>query len=79
MSGAEWPARYEIRIDGLLDAKWSEWFGGLRVEAEGDQTILSGSVADKAALCGVLDNVCALGLSVIEVRRFSPGEEGDAP
>lgn len=79
MSRAQWPARYEVRVEGLLDDRWSEWFGGLRIRTEGRETVLSGTLPDQAALRGVLDKVCDLGLSVIVVRRFSPGEEGDEP
>jgi hypothetical protein len=67
---AEWPARYEIRTDGVLEPGWSEWFEGLRVDRGGDDTILSGSVADQPALHGILDKVRDLGLSVISVRRL---------
>ena len=55
MSGAGWPARYEIRLDGVLDARWSDWFGELKVESEADETILSGTLSDQSALHGLLD------------------------
>jgi hypothetical protein len=43
VSAAGWPARYEVRVEGVLDGRWSEWFGGLQVSNEGDQTILMGA------------------------------------
>jgi hypothetical protein len=49
------------------------------VETEGNQTVLSGTVRDQAALRGLLDTVCDLGLSVVELRRFSRREEADGP
>jgi hypothetical protein len=79
VSEADWPARYEVRIDGLLDARWSAWLWGLRVETEGHQTVLSGTVRDQAALRGLLDMVCDLGLSVVEMRRLPRREEEDQP
>lgn len=78
MSSRGWPARYEVRVEGVLDDRWSEWFG-LRIQTEGGETVLSGTLPDQAALRGVLDKVCDLGLSVIAVRRLPPGEEGDEP
>ena len=72
MRSAQWPARYELRIDGVLAAGWSEWFEGLRVDRDGGDTILSGSVADQPALHGILDRVRDLGLSVISVQRLPP-------
>jgi hypothetical protein len=78
LSGAEWPARYEVRVEGVLDDRWSEWFGGLKMQREGGQTVLSGALADQPALHGVLDRLRDLGLSVILVRRL-PGEEEGPP
>jgi hypothetical protein len=70
-----WPASYEVRIEGALDARWSEWFEGLELETVGEETILSGALRDRSALYGVLDKVRDLGLSVITVRRLSPQED----
>jgi hypothetical protein len=74
VSGARWPARYEVRVDGVLDGRWSEWFEGLRIENQGGETILSGTLPDQPALHGILDKVRDLGLCVIAVRRI-PLEE----
>lgn len=79
MSAAGWPARYEVRVDGVLDGPWSEWFGGLQVSSQGGETILSGTLADQSAFHGVLDRVCGLGLSVIAVRRLPPEKQEGAP
>ena len=79
MSGANWPARYEVRVEGELGGRWSEWFGGLRIESGGGGTIISGTLPDQSALYGVLDKVRDLGLCVITVRRLAPEEKGDEP
>jgi hypothetical protein len=79
VTGARWPARYEVRVEGVLDGRWSEWFEGLEVESEGGETVLSGTLSDQPALHGVLDKVRDLGLTVVAVRRFPPGEEGERP
>jgi hypothetical protein len=79
MSAAGWPARYEIRVDGGLDERWSEWFGGLQVTSRGGETILSGMLPDQSALHGVLNHICGLGLSVIAVRRLPPQENREGP
>jgi hypothetical protein len=78
VSGASWPARYEVRVDGVLDGRWSEWFEGLRIEHQGGQTLLSGTLADQPALHGILDKVRDLGLSIIAVRRLPPPEDAEA-
>jgi hypothetical protein len=68
------PARYEIRVDGVLDGRWADWFDGLQVSSDGTQTIISGLLADQPALHGVLAKVRDLGLCLISVRRLDPGE-----
>ena len=75
MSGPAWPARYEVRLEGVLDRRWSKWFGGLEVRIEGEETVLIGTLPDQPALHGVLEKVRDLGLPVITVRRL-PVEEG---
>ena len=64
---------YEIHVEGVLDARWSAWFEGLRVASDASgQTTISGSVADQAALHGLLAKVRDLGLPLIAVRRIGP-------
>ena len=76
MSGGGWPAHYEVRVQGVLDARWSQWFEGLQLRSEADQTILSGTLPDQPALHGILDRVRDLGLSIIAVRRLPPEQLG---
>ena len=77
MNGSGWPARYEIRVDGVLDDRWADWFGGLQVSSEGTQTVRVGVLADQPALHGVLAKIRDLGLCLISVRRRGPGEARD--
>jgi hypothetical protein len=63
--------RYEIRIRGHLSATLLEAFPGLQAEAQSAETVLTGELADQAALHGVLAQVEVLGLELLEVRRLS--------
>jgi hypothetical protein len=74
VSDPAWPARYEFRVDGILDGRWADWFGGLQVSSEGAQTVIAGLVADQPALHGVLAKIRDLGLCLISVRRIDPPE-----
>ncbi len=65
-------ALYEIRVDGVLDGRWAAWFEGLHVRNDGSQTLISGQVADQAALHGVLNKIRDLGLVLISVSRLDP-------
>ena len=63
--------RYEIRLAGQLDSRWAEWFDGLQLSHESGQiTVLSGEVADQAALHGLLQRVRDLGLPLVSVTRL---------
>lgn len=75
VSGARWPAFYEVRVDSVLDGRWSEWFQGLQIDNQGGETVLSGTLPDQPALHGILDKVRDLGLCIITVRRISPQEK----
>jgi hypothetical protein len=67
--------RYEIRLAGHLAAHWSQWFDGLTVSHDGDgTTVISGPVADQAALHGLLHRVRDLGLPLVSVTRLEPGQ-----
>ena len=64
---------YEIRLKGHLEARWGEWFEGLTItlEENGD-TLLSGPLADQAALHGILKKVRDLGLTLLSVNPVEP-------
>ncbi len=54
--------------------RWAAWFGGLQISGQGEETVISGLLADQAALHGVLNKVRDLGLCLISVRRLDRGE-----
>jgi hypothetical protein len=31
-------AAYQIRLKGILDTSWSDWFGGFTITVQGDET-----------------------------------------
>lgn len=67
---------YEIRLRGRLDAHWTAWFDGSAVSHESDgTTVISGPIADQAALHGLLQRVRDLGLPLLSVKRV----EGTRP
>ena len=67
------PDSYEIRLKGHLDARWTGWFDGFTITlTEDGETILTGSVADQAALHGLLKKVRDLGLPLLSVNPIKP-------
>ncbi len=63
---------YHIRVQGRLDASWSEWLGGLTISPQSNgETLLSGPIVDQAALHGLLDKLYAMNLSILSVVQIS--------
>jgi hypothetical protein len=64
------PARYVIRINGHLGATVLSAFPALAARWHGAHTVLTG-LLDHSALYGVLAEIEALGLELLEVRQLA--------
>jgi len=64
------PRHYEIRVRGHLGETLMAAFPALSAQAHGEDTVLTGMLPDEAALYGVLAEIEALGLELLELRRF---------
>lgn len=78
------PARYEIRIQGQLNASWSDWLSGMAVSVEEPPdsrsiTVLSGTIIDQAALHGLLARIRDLNLVILSVTQTANQHEIDGP
>lgn len=63
------PVIYEIRIKGHLSPQWSDWFEGLTITLKDNgDTLLTGHIADQAALYGVLKKVRNLGMKLLAIN-----------
>jgi hypothetical protein len=59
----------EITVMKRIDFNWSEWFEGMTIRhTDRDETILSGTVVDQAALYGLLAKLRNLGLPLVSVN-----------
>jgi len=69
---------YQIRVQGKLDERWSEWFNCMMIASESGITTLTGAVADQAALRSILTRIWDLNLTLISVTRteMDPKQEG---
>ena len=66
------PEHYEIRLKGHLDTRRAGWFEGLTITLKDNgETLLTGPVADQAALHGLLRKVRDLGMVLIAVSIAS--------
>ena len=64
--------RYRICVRGHLGETIRSAFPALQARASGADTVLTGPLPDPAALHGVLAEIEALGLELLEVRRLPP-------
>ena len=78
------PSWYEIRGAGRIAAERADWFSGMSLTAQVTRegatiTILSGTLADQAALFGVLNRIRDMGLRLISVAASEPPLNGNLP
>lgn len=67
------PAVYRIRVQGWLDATWSDYVAGMEITTSSTMqgapiTTLTGKLPDQAALSGVLNHLYDLGLPLLAVE-----------
>jgi len=72
------PALYTIRINGHLGAMVLSAFPAMAARQHGADTVLTG-LLDRSALYGVLAQIDALGLDLLEVRQLELGRESPGP
>jgi hypothetical protein len=58
----------EIHIKGHIPYAWSDWFDDLEIKNHGDNSILSGTVPDHAAVHGIIERIRDLNLDLISVN-----------
>jgi hypothetical protein len=64
---------YQIHVTGRLDPSWSEWLDGMEITPlANDETSLAGTLADQAALRGVLEKLFDLNLPLVALSRIDP-------
>jgi hypothetical protein len=63
---------YEIRVEGHLTERWSDWFEGLTIRNDTNgETILSETSVDQAARFGTLTKIHSLNLTLMSVNRLT--------
>ena len=69
------PLVYHIRLKGHLGRQWTDWFEGLTITLEDNgETLLTGLLADQAALHGLLKKVRDVGLPLLSVMSGNINE-----
>ncbi|HEX2915777.1 MAG TPA: hypothetical protein VH186_33760 [Chloroflexia bacterium] len=66
--------QYRIRLKAHFSATLASYFEGFSPQqVENGETILTGKVADQAALHGLLALIRDLGIPLLEVKQIQPG------
>ncbi|HEY0346388.1 MAG TPA: hypothetical protein VGC59_17180 [Solirubrobacteraceae bacterium] len=80
------PGVYAIRIKGRLGATALSAFPSMVSELKGSDTVLTGVLEDRSALFGVVAQIEALGLELLELRQIraqpaarEPGDDRPSP
>ncbi|HEY3310815.1 MAG TPA: hypothetical protein VGK00_04170 [Anaerolineales bacterium] len=70
------PARYRLCLEGKVNSDWTDWLLDVSISFENNQTFLTGTVRDQAALFGLLSYVRDLSvpLRLVEFIRSVQGE-----
>ena len=69
---------YEVRLDGEVPSSVLDQLADVNLATLELRTVLTGDLADQAALYGFLNRLRDFGLSVVEVRRVAvESEPGD--
>jgi hypothetical protein len=69
-------AVYRIELEGQLDKSWSGWFSGMTLTVQDEVSILTGPLADQAALRGLLSKIWDLNLTLVSITRLGPQHGG---
>ena len=78
MANSRTGQQYEIRLRGVLGESVLSAFPTLRAHGGDGITVLSGPIADQAALYGVLAQVETLGLELLGLSRVDCSAERSA-
>ena len=70
------PRRYEIRLRGPIGPTIMQAFPTLTATRSGRDTLLTGSIPDQSALYGVIHQLEALGLQLLEIHSRKCGGAG---
>lgn len=61
----------QIRVKGHLDETWKDWFEGMEICYDGNDTIFLGNIKDETFLHGVLNQIRDLNLTLISINPLN--------
>jgi hypothetical protein len=70
---------YKIVVEGVLTERFAAAFTGMKMKAEGGQTIIMGQIVDQSHLHGILESISSLGLELVSVQAQPEYVRGEDP
>ena len=68
--------KVEINVTGQVDEGWSDWLGGLEIKhSKTSETTLRGTIADQAALYGIIARLRDLGLKLNSIHTEAVNDQ----
>ena len=71
-------ADFEIRVQGVVDARWADYFGGTlikhKIGSNAPVSVLSGQFQDQAALLGMLNTLYNMGFPLLSFQCIEPND-----
>ena len=62
---------YEVKVQGVLDGSWSDWFNGMAISYADGISTLRGMVKDQSILRGILTKIWDLNLTLISINQVN--------
>ena len=59
---------HRIKIKGLINVQWSEWFENMKITHLDGNTYLTGSIIDQAEFHGILARIRDLNLVILAIE-----------
>ena len=60
--------KVSIRLKGHLDGNWKDWFDGMEILYDAEDTLLEGNIKDEAHIHGILNKIRDLNLVLISIN-----------
>jgi len=72
--------QYEIKVKGHIEARWSDWFEGMKITAgfeddNGPITTFTGAIRDQTALHGILAKIRDINMPLLSVNKIKKSEQ----
>lgn len=62
--------KVNIKIKGHLDSKWKDWFDGVVIYQDADNTVIEGNLEDESKIHGTMNMIRDLNLKLLSINTI---------